>query len=97
LTGAALGQLALLLAFSFSLALSRYEARRKWVLEEANAIGSTANLHSCYQSQNKGPSSADYAAKPPCELASRLSMTRPSWRVMLPALSSCKTSCGSML
>jgi len=33
--------LALLLAFSFSLALSRYEARRNWVLEEANAIGST--------------------------------------------------------
>jgi hypothetical protein len=44
LTGAALGLLALLLAFSFSLALSRYEARRNWVLEEANAIGSTANF-----------------------------------------------------
>jgi hypothetical protein len=44
LTGAALGLLALLLAFSFSLALSRYEARRTLVLEEANAIGSTANF-----------------------------------------------------
>jgi hypothetical protein len=44
LTGAALGLLALLLAFSFSLALSRYEARRNWVLKEANAIGSTANF-----------------------------------------------------
>jgi hypothetical protein len=44
LTGAALGLLALLLAFSFSLALSRYEARRNWVLEEANAIGSTVNF-----------------------------------------------------
>ena len=44
LTGAALGLLALLLAFSFSLALSRYEARRNWVLQEANAIGSTANF-----------------------------------------------------
>jgi hypothetical protein len=44
LAGAALGLLALLLAFSFSLALSRYEARRNWVLEEANAIGSTANF-----------------------------------------------------
>jgi hypothetical protein len=44
LTGAALGLLALLLAFSFSLALSRYEASRNWVLEEANAIGSTANF-----------------------------------------------------
>jgi hypothetical protein len=44
LTGAALGLLALLLAFSFSLGLSRYEARRTLVLEEANAIGSTANF-----------------------------------------------------
>src|ERR1700761_8668482 len=33
LTGAALGLLALLLAFSFSLGLSRYEARRNWVLQ----------------------------------------------------------------
>ncbi len=44
LTGAALGLLALLLAFSFSIALSRYDARRTMVLEEANAIGSTANF-----------------------------------------------------
>ena len=44
LTGAALGLLALLLAFSFSIALSRYDARRTLVLEEANAIGSTANF-----------------------------------------------------
>jgi hypothetical protein len=44
LTGAALGLLALLMAFSFSLALSRYDARRTLVLEEANAIGSTANF-----------------------------------------------------
>jgi hypothetical protein len=39
LTGAALGLLALLLGFSFSLALSRYEVRRNLVLQEANAIG----------------------------------------------------------
>jgi hypothetical protein len=43
LAGSALGLLALLLAFTFSLALSRYEARRALVLDEANAIGSTAN------------------------------------------------------
>lgn len=43
LTGAALGLLALLLGFSFSLALSRHDARRNLVLEEANAIGTTAN------------------------------------------------------
>ena len=40
----ALGLLALLLAFSLSHALSRYEIRRDMVLEEANAIGATAHL-----------------------------------------------------
>lgn len=44
LTGAALGLLALLLAFSFSISLARFDARRDVVLEEANAIGSTANF-----------------------------------------------------
>lgn len=44
LTGASLGLLALLLAFSFSLALSRYDARRSMVVEEANTIGSAANF-----------------------------------------------------
>jgi hypothetical protein len=36
-----LGLLAFLLAFTFSLAASRFEARRETVLEEANAIGTT--------------------------------------------------------
>lgn len=44
LAGATLGLLALLLAFSFSLALARFEKRRTMVLEEANAIGSAANF-----------------------------------------------------
>ena len=44
LTGAALGLLALMVAFSFSIAVSRYDVRRDMVLEEANAIGSTANF-----------------------------------------------------
>ena len=38
---AALGLLALLIGFTFSLALSRYETRRDLVLQEANAIGTT--------------------------------------------------------
>jgi hypothetical protein len=38
-----LGLLALLLAFNFSLALSRYDVRRTVVLEEANAIRNTAD------------------------------------------------------
>ena len=44
MAGAALGLLALLLAFSFSLAQSRYDVRRTMVLDEANAISTTANF-----------------------------------------------------
>jgi hypothetical protein len=39
LLSAVLGLLALLLGFTFSLALSRYESRRDLVLQEANALG----------------------------------------------------------
>ena len=42
LESAMLGLLALMLAFTFSMALSRFEARRDAVLNEANAIGTTA-------------------------------------------------------
>ena len=54
-TGASLGLLALLLGFSFSLALSRYDARRGWVLEEANAISSTANFALMLPNQSQRP------------------------------------------
>ncbi len=39
--GAVLGMLALLLGFTFSMAVSRYENRRDLVLQEANSIGTT--------------------------------------------------------
>src|SRR4051812_49649249 len=39
--GAILGLLGLLLGFTFSMAVSRYEARRELVLKEANTIGTT--------------------------------------------------------
>ena len=39
LVGSMLGILALLMAFSFSMALDRYEERRHLVIQEANAIG----------------------------------------------------------
>jgi uncharacterized membrane protein len=42
LESAMLGLLALIIAFTFSMALSRYEARRDAVLNEANSIGTTA-------------------------------------------------------
>src|SRR5689334_20562394 len=41
MVGAALGLLAFMLAFTFSLAADRYETRRNLVLEESNAIGTT--------------------------------------------------------
>ncbi len=39
--GAMLGLLALILGFTFAMAMSRFEARKQLVLEEANAIGTT--------------------------------------------------------
>lgn len=42
LEGAVLGLLALIIGFTFAMALSRFEARRDAVLAEANAIGTTA-------------------------------------------------------
>jgi hypothetical protein len=42
LESAILGLLALVIGFSFAMALSRFEARRDAVLNEANAIGTTA-------------------------------------------------------
>jgi hypothetical protein len=42
LEGSILGLLALMIGFTFAMALSRFEARRDAVLNEANAIGTTA-------------------------------------------------------
>ena len=42
LEGAVLGLLALMIGFTFAMALTRFEARRDAVLNEANAIGTTA-------------------------------------------------------
>ena len=47
LQGSLLGLLALLLGFSFSLALGRYDDRSVAVITEANAIG-TAYLQTCF-------------------------------------------------
>ena len=42
LEGSTLGLLALMISFTFAMALSRFDARRDAVLNEANAIGTTA-------------------------------------------------------
>jgi hypothetical protein len=47
--------LALLLAFTLSHALSRYDDRRSLVVEEANAIGSIAHLTSMLPAQAQAP------------------------------------------
>lgn len=44
LEGAALGLLALMIGFTFAMALARFDGRRDAVLDEANAISSTALL-----------------------------------------------------
>jgi hypothetical protein len=54
-TVSTLGLLALLLAFTLSHALSRYEDRRSLVVEEANAIGSTAHFASMLPKQAQAP------------------------------------------
>ena len=41
ITGAIIGLLALLLGFTFAMALSRFDLRKQLVLEESNAIGTT--------------------------------------------------------
>ena len=41
ITAGALGVLALLMAFTFAMAVSRFDVRKQLVLNEANAIGST--------------------------------------------------------
>ena len=53
LLSAVLGLLALLLGFTFSLALNRYETRRDLVMQEANAIGTTWLRAQLLESPNK--------------------------------------------
>lgn len=55
LATASLGLLALLIAFTYSLALQRYDNRRQDVLAEANAIGSTANFALMLPAANQKP------------------------------------------
>jgi thiamine monophosphate kinase len=54
LEGAVLGLLALMIGFTFAMALSRFEARRDAVLAEANAIGTTALRARLLQEPNRG-------------------------------------------
>lgn len=53
--GAVLGLLGLLLGFTFSMALNRYETRRELVLKEANAIGTTWLRAGLLPEANRGP------------------------------------------
>lgn len=53
--GAVLGLLGLLLAFTFSMAVGRYDTRRGLVLKEANAIGTTYLRASLLPEQHQAP------------------------------------------
>jgi hypothetical protein len=53
--GAVLGMLGLLLGFTFSMAASRYEARRNLVVQEANAIGTTFLRAALLAPEHRGP------------------------------------------
>ncbi len=55
LAAAALGLFALLIAFTYSLSLSRYDARRHEVLEEANAVGTAANYALMLPAEHRAP------------------------------------------
>jgi uncharacterized membrane protein (Fun14 family) len=57
ISGALFGLLALLLGFTFSMSLNRFEQRKHLVLQESNAIG-TAYLRSGLLSEPDGPSIA---------------------------------------
>ena len=59
LASAALGLLALLIAFTYSMALERYDLRRQAVLQEANAIGSAANFALMLPRAEQAPVLAD--------------------------------------
>jgi len=70
---AVLGLLALLMGFTFSLALDRYEDRRELVLQEANAIG-TAYLRAQLLPE---PSRSQLSATLMAYTANRLDLSRP--------------------
>ena len=59
---ASLGLLALMIGFTFSMALTRYDARRAAVLDEANAIG-TAVLRAQLLPQPQAQATADLLAR----------------------------------
>ncbi len=55
LATAALGLLALLIAFTYSMALTRYDLRRTLVLQEANAIGTAAHYARALPQAERAP------------------------------------------
>lgn len=58
--GAVTGLLALLLAFTFSLSASRYDARRQVIVQEANAIGTATLRSDLYPEPERSAFRADF-------------------------------------
>src|SRR5262245_12915096 len=59
-TGSMLGLLAFLLAFTFGMSGSRYDARRKVVVDEANAIGTAILRSDLYPEEERAAFRKDF-------------------------------------
>ena len=93
-TGAALGLLALLLAFSVSLSVGRFDDRRRHVLEEADAISSTANFALMLPQQSQAAILPSCTSMSRCGSALAYRMIRSSSTAMFPARSRSRPRCG---
>ena len=59
---AMLGLLALILGFTFAMAMSRFESRKEVVLDEANAIGTTFSGRNCSRNRRAKRSPTCYVS-----------------------------------
>lgn len=92
---ASLGLLALMIGFTFSMALNRYDGRKAAVLDEANAIGTTllrAQLLPAAEAGNSADLLAQYA-RTRLALGTAGADAKAAKR-RLPARSTCRSACG---
>ncbi|MEI6641542.1 MAG: hypothetical protein WCL10_05860 [Novosphingobium sp.] len=76
----AFGLLALLMAFAFSLAIGRYEARRLLVVEEANAIGTMSTRLALLEDGQRQPLAASLAHYASVRAAVGRNVTDEAWQ-----------------
>ena len=76
----AFGLLALLMAFAFSLAIGRYEARRLLVVEEANAIGTMSTRLALLDESQRSPLAGPLARYAKARAAAGQQAEDSAWR-----------------